>query len=141
MIESIESTSYYISSPEIALYSRKHKKILSIEEEKTIIMIFFVNGLMVKDWKFLPSLSEVLMHCELFPNKVFNYRFRFNQFYTRARWSNFIFQTNFGFGFFADTLLKLRELNSFCSFSMSFRSPTNPPCEVTPKNTKDFQNL
>ena len=43
--------------------------------------------------------------------------------------------------FVADTLPKLEKLNSLWQFSVSFRSPANPLCEVNPKNTKDFQNL
>jgi hypothetical protein len=50
---------------------------------------------------------------------------------TRARWFHFIFQDNFGFGYFVNTLPKLEEWNSFWQLSVSFRSPTNPPWEVT----------
>ena len=59
----------------------------------------------------------------------------------RVRWFNFIFQKNFSFVFFSDTLPKLEEWNRFWPFSV--RSPANPPCKVThrPKNTKDFQNF
>ena len=51
--------------------------------------------------------------------------------FSRARWFNLIFQKNISFGFFADTLPKLEEWNSFWQLSVSFRSPTNPPWEVT----------
>ena len=50
---------------------------------------------------------------------------------TRARWFHFIFQDNFVFGYFVNTLPKLEEWNSFWQLSVSFRSPTNPPWEVT----------
>jgi hypothetical protein len=61
----------------------------------------------------------------------------------RARWFNVIYEKNYGFVFFADSLPKPQEWDSLGNFQRVLDTPPTFPARwhFRPKNTKDFQKM